>query len=55
MIKTKKVKIGDETITLALDEDESTKAKKVYKGKNSKGEIIKRVELDMQPKNKNAK
>ena len=48
----KKLKIGDESLTLTLDSKQSTKAKKIYKGKNAKGKEIKYIELDMQPKNK---
>jgi len=48
----KKLKIGNETLMLTFDPKQSTKAKKVYKGKNTKGKQIKYIELDMQPKNK---
>lgn len=55
MAKKIKLKKKDEEVELALDEKASTKAKKIYKGRDSKGRSIKHIELDMQPKDKEAK
>ncbi len=56
LVEMKKIKVlrGKKEIELELDEEESTKAKKVYKGRY-KRKKIKHIELDMQPKNKEAK
>ena len=50
-----KIKRGEEEIELTLDEEESTKAKKVYKGKDLMGKDIKHTEIDMMVKDKDAK
>lgn len=44
-----------EDIDLTLDDAQSTKAKKVYTGTDSKGKPVKHIEMDMQPKNKDEK
>lgn len=55
MVEKLKVKKGEEEIELSLDETESTKAKKIFKGTDSYGNPIKHISLDMQPKNKEEK
>lgn len=57
MIVAKKIKIkrGKEEIELTLDEEKSTRGKKVYRGKDSKGKDIKHIEIDMMVRDKDAK
>lgn len=46
---------GDEEVELTIDTKESTKAKKIFKGKDKDGHEIKHIEMNMMIRDKEAK